>query len=74
MKLIEIAEIYVDLVHLEQSIPDHEFNAKSEINALRSKYHQMLMDKMRDEKIDFSDRFDAANKAFEIVKKYRLSA
>lgn len=74
MNLIEIAQIYVDLVDLENSIPDNEFHAKDEVNALRSKYHQLLMKKMREEKIEFSDRFDAMNKAFELVKTKRISA
>ena len=74
MKLIEIAQIYVDLVNLEKDVPDFEFHAKDEINALRSKYHNLLMQKMREENVEFSDRFDAMNKVFELVKKERLSA
>jgi hypothetical protein len=67
MSLVEIAQIYIDLVKAEEEIPEEEHRAKEEINALRTKYHQMLMDKMREEKIDFSDRFDAAHKAFELI-------
>ena len=74
MKLIEIAQVYVDLVNLEKDVPDSEFHAKDEINALRSKYHNLLMRKMREENVEFSGRFDAMNKAFELVKKERLSA
>ena len=69
MTLIEIAEIYTDLVKAEREIPESEPRAKDEVNALRTKYHQMLMDKMREEQIDFADRFDAMNKAFELVRK-----
>jgi hypothetical protein len=68
MTLLEIARIYTDLVRAEREIPQEEPQAKEKINALRTKYHDMLMTKMRDEKIDFSDRFDAANKAFELVR------
>ena len=68
MKLFEIAQVYTDLVDAENRIPDSEFNAKDEINALRTRYHEMLMDKMREEGIEFADRFDAMNKAFELVK------
>ena len=68
MNLVEIAKIYIDLVKAEQEIPKEEHHAKDQINTLRTKYHQALMDKMREEGIDFSDRFDATNKAFELIK------
>ena len=69
MTLIEIAKIYTDLVKAENKIPEEEYHAKDEINVLRAKYHQILMEKMRQEGMPFSDRFDAMNKAFEIVQK-----
>ena len=65
--LAEIAQIYVDLVRLEKEIPIAESSAKDQANALRTKHHELLMQKMREEKIDFADRFDAMRKAFEIV-------
>jgi hypothetical protein len=68
MTLIEIAKIYTDLVEAENRIPDTEFTAKDEVNALRTKYHQLFMDKLQEEGIEFADRFDAMNKAFELVK------
>jgi hypothetical protein len=68
MTLIEIAKIYTDLVNLDDSIPSSEFIAKDEVGMMRSKYHQMLMDKLREEGIEFTDRFEAMNKAFELVK------
>jgi len=69
MTLIEIARIYTDLVKAENEIPDNEYAAKDEVNALRTKYHQMFMDKLVEEGIEFSDRFDAMNKAFELTAK-----
>ena len=69
MTLIEIAEIYTDLVTAEQAIPAEEYQAKDLINHLRTKYHQLLMDKMREDGIPFSDRFDAAHQAFELIHK-----
>ena len=72
MNLIEIAQIYTDLVQLEREIPDREYQAKDRINALRTKYHEILMAKMKEEHIEFSDRFDAMNKAFELVRKEKL--
>ncbi len=69
MTLVEIAKIYTELIKVENEIPDSEYNAKDGVNALRTKYHQMLMDKMREEGIEFSDRFDAMNIAFDLVKK-----
>jgi len=68
MTLIEIAQIYTDLVKLEGEIPEHEVRAKDLANALRTRYHELLMARMRDDGIEYSDRFDAANKAFLIVK------
>ena len=68
MTVLEIARIYTDLVIAERGIPEEETNAKEKINALRTKYHEILMTKMRAERIDFSDRFDAAAKAFELVR------
>ncbi|MCG3205557.1 MAG: hypothetical protein KCHDKBKB_02279 [Elusimicrobia bacterium] len=73
MTLVEIARIYTDLVTAENGIPDSEHIAKDEINSLRTKYHQMLMDKMREEGIEFSDRFEAMHIAFDLVKKDSLS-
>ena len=69
MSLIEIAQVYVDLVRLEEKIPAEEQQAKDQANALRTKYHELLMQKMREEKIDFADRFDAMHKAFEMVNR-----
>lgn len=68
MTVVEIARIYVDLVNLDDQTPDSEPNAKEEISILRSKYHQVLMDKFQEEGIQFLDRFDAMRQAFEIVK------
>ena len=68
MSLVEIARIYTDLVKLEGKIPEEEYHAKDQINALRTKYHELLMAEMRKEGIDFSDRFDATNKAFELIQ------
>ena len=65
-------QIYTDLVRLEKEIPDQEYQAKDRINALRTKYHEILMAKMREEHVEFSDRFDAMNKAFELVRKEKL--
>ena len=67
MSLIEIAKIYTDLVKAEMEIPEEEYRAKDQMNALRTKYHQILMEKMRTEGIVFSDRFDATSKAFELI-------
>ena len=73
MNLIEIAKIYIDLVEAEEKIPDEEYRAKEEMNALRTKYHELLMDKMREEKIFFCDRFDATSKAFQLASSRQTS-
>jgi len=68
MTVMEVAKIYTDLVKAEREIPDEEHRAKEKINVLRTKYHEILMEKMREERIDFSDRFDASAKAFNLVR------
>ena len=68
MTLVEIAKIYVDIVEAEREVPEEEYQAKDKLNALRTKYHQLLMDKMRQDGIDFSDRFDATHRAFELAQ------
>jgi hypothetical protein len=68
MTVLEVARIYTDLVKAEREIPEGEHQAKETVNALRTKYHELLMAKMREERIGFSDRFDAAAKAFDLVR------
>jgi len=68
MTVLEIARVYTDLVKAEREIPETELRAKEQVNALRTKYHELLMEKMRQERISFSDRFDAAAKAFDLVR------
>ena len=73
MSLVEIAKIYTDLVKAEREIPEEEYRAKDQINALRTKYHEVLMEKMKEEGIQFSDRFDATNKAFQLIQSESLN-
>ena len=67
MTLLEAAKIYASLVKTERAYPESEPFAKDQLNALRPKYHEILRDKMREEGVEFSDRFDASQKAFELV-------
>lgn len=67
MTLIEIATIYTDLVKVEREIPETEHSAKDQVNALRTKYHELFMSKMREEGLEFSDRFDATRQAFNLI-------
>ena len=60
--------IYTHWVILDDQIPESEHTAKEEVGILRSKYHQLFMDKLNEEGIDYYDRSDAMNKAFEIIK------
>ena len=68
-QLLEIAQIYTDLVNADNDIPDNEYRAKDLVGALRTKYHNILMEHMLEEGIDFVDRFDATRIAFDFVKK-----
>ena len=72
MTLLEIAQVYTDLVNADSEIPDSEYRAKDMIGALRTKYHNMLMEQMQVEGIEFSDRFDATRIAFDLVKQGRI--
>ena len=72
MNLYEIALVYTDLVNAENEIPEEELHAKDQINMLRTKYHNLLMDRMTEEGIYFADRFDATRKAFELVQKVKV--
>jgi len=68
MTSFEIAQIYTDLVNADSEIPESEYRAKDLISALRTKYHDKLMEQMQIEGIEFVDRFDATRIAFDLVK------
>ncbi len=72
MNAHEIAQIYIDLVNAEKEIPEEEHCAKDQINALRTKYHNILMDQMREEGIEFLDRFDATRKAYDLIQEVEI--
>lgn len=67
MTLKEAAQIYVDLVRLEESLAPDQWQAKQEVTALRSKYHDLFADVLRQAGIPCVDRFEAAQRAFELV-------
>lgn len=70
MNLKEAAEIYTDIIKLEGSGCINE-EMRDEVMSLRSKYHQIFMELLRKNNIEFSDRFEATQKAFEIVSHTR---
>ena len=63
----EIAQVYVDLVRLEESLAPDQWQARQEVTLLRSKYHDLLSEIFRQAGIDCADRFEAARRAFELV-------
>ena len=63
----EIAQIYIDLVRLEESLGPDQYQAREEVTLLRSKYHDLLTDIFRQAGISCADRFEATRKAFELV-------
>lgn len=67
MTLQEAAHIYVDLIQLEQSLTLDQEQARQEVSALRSKYHDQFTDLLRASGIHCTDRFEATRRAFEIV-------
>jgi len=68
MTLVEIARIYTDLVKVDNEISDDEYHAKDLVGALRTKYHNILMEQMQMQGIEFIDRFDATRIAFDLVR------
>ena len=69
MTLLELAKIYTELVELDDAISTSDSEAKNRAGQLRSQYHDLLLARMKEEGIDFEDRFDAAQKAFDLVRK-----
>ena len=63
----EAAEIYVDLVRLEESLASDQHQAKQEVSTLRSKYHDLFTQALREAGIECADCFEAASRAFEFV-------
>ena len=67
MTLKEAAQIYVDLIHLEESLAPDQHQARQEASALRSKYHDLFTEALRAAGIPCADRFEATSRAFELV-------
>jgi hypothetical protein len=67
MTLIEAAHIYVDLIRLEESFTPDQEQARQELSVLRSKYHDLFSDLLRQAGIHCADRFEATRPAFQLV-------
>ena len=67
MTLKEAAQMYVDLIQLEQSFEPDQHQARQEVSALRSKYHDLFTQTLRETGIECVDRFEATQRAFEII-------
>ena len=67
MTLKEAAQIYVDLIHLEESLAPDQHQARQEVSVLRSKYHDLFAEALRAAGIPCADRFEATSRAFELV-------
>ena len=67
MTLKEAAQIYVDLIHLEESLAPDQHQARQEVSALRSKYHDLFTQALRADGVSCADRFEATARAFELV-------
>ncbi|MDP3722031.1 MAG: hypothetical protein Q8R91_00840 [Candidatus Omnitrophota bacterium] len=70
MTLKEAAQIYVDLVELEKSLEPDQHQARQEVSALRSKYHDLFTEALRETGIECADRFEATSRAFELIAEY----
>ena len=67
MTLQEAAQVDVDLIGLEESLAPDQHQAKQEVSALRSKYHDLFSQALRESGISCADRFEATSRAFELV-------
>ena len=67
MTLKEAAQIYVDLVRLEESLGTDQHQAREEVSLLRSKYHDLFTQALRAAGIPCTDRFEATSRAFELT-------
>ena len=67
MTLREAAQIYVDLVRLEESLTPEQWQAREEVSMLRSKYHELFAQALREAGIACADRFEATRRAFELI-------
>ena len=67
MTLREAAQIYVDLIQLEESLAPDQWQARQEISALRSKYHDRFSDVLRQSGVVCVDRFEATRQAIALL-------
>ena len=68
MNLKDIAHAYVRSVELEEKARSDSSEFAEELAELRSELHAIFMDTLRQSKIPFADRRDAARIAFELAK------
>ena len=73
MTLKEAAQIYVDLIRLEESLAPDQHQARQEVSALRSKYHDLFTEALRAAGFSCADRFEATQRAFEMVASERVA-
>ena len=73
MTLKEAAQVYVDLIRLEESLAPDQHQARQEVSALQSKYHDVFTQVLRAAGIPCADRFEATTRAFELVSEERRS-
>ena len=69
MNLEAVARAYTSCVELEERAQRDSPPLAEELSILRSDLHALLMEALRDARIPYSDRSDAARIAFEIVQK-----
>ena len=68
MNLEAISRAYVTCVELEERSRDESAALSDDLATLRSDLHALLMTALRQARLPFSDRSDAARIAFDIVQ------
>ncbi len=67
MTLESIARAYTTCVELEEKASTESGQLADDLSVLRADLHALLMEALRENKIPFTDRSDAARLAFQIV-------
>lgn len=73
MTIQEAAQIYVDLIRLEESLAPDQEQARQELSVLRSKYHDLFSDLLRETGIHCTDRFEATRRAIQLASEVSKS-
>jgi len=73
MNLQSIARAYTACAELEEKARFESDGLAEDLSVLRAELHALLMETLREHKIPFSDRADAARLAYELAAKHQAA-